>query len=485
MQTVSCPSCGAEVKFRSHASVMAVCEYCGTSVLKDAGAVKDLGKMSAVLEDYSPIQIGTAGVIGGRAFTVVGRIQLKYSAGMWNEWYLLFDDAGTAWLGDSSGMYVITAERKVDGELPDFDQIIPGRNYNIGGQHLTASEVRRADCIGGQGELPFKVGEGYQAQVADFRRGGEFITLDYSDAPRPTVYTGVAVTLEAMQCQLLREDDAIQRSAGRYRGKLDALDCPSCGSPIKYLPGMTAHLLCPACHAQVDAASPQVQVLAAGERVAAVRTTLELGAQAKLNNQEFTVIGMMRRADDEGTQWTEYLLYGTRAGFSWLVETDEGWSRANVMPEWPMMTGPAADTVTVDKMTFKKLYEYGSQVTYAIGAFNWRVNVGDRTRVAEFASGQIRLAAETTAEEMTWSRSAPIPFDQMKAWFGQQFTGQRPAQVLGTKSRYKNAAKNTIMVMLALNAIPLLANFSRTWALSALGALAIYLPALFLDSKED
>ncbi len=485
MQIVSCPSCGAEVKFRSHASVMAVCEYCGTSVLKDAGAVQDLGKMSAVLEDYSPIQIGVAGVIGGRAFNVVGRLQLKYSAGMWNEWYLLFDDAGTGWLGDASGMYVVTGERQVDGALPSFEEIVPGHNYSIGGQRLTASEVRRADCIGGQGELPFKVGEGYQAQVADFRRGSQFITLDYSDSPRPVLYSGVAVTLEAMQCQLLRDDDAIERSAGRYRGKLDALDCPSCGSPIKYLPGMTAHLLCPACHAQVDAASPQAQVLAAGERVAAVRTTLELGAQAKLNNQELTVIGMMRRADDEGTQWTEYLLYGSRAGFSWLVETDQGWSRANLMPEWPALTGPAADSAVLEQASFHKLYEYGSQVSYAIGAFNWRVQVGERTRVAEFAYGQIRLVAETTAAEMTWSRCAPVPFDQMKAWFGQQFSGQRPAPLLAHKHRYQNAAKNTIMVMLALNAIPLLANFSRSWALSALGALAIYLPALFLDANDD
>jgi hypothetical protein len=66
--------------------------------------------------------------------------------------------------------------------------------------------------------------------VADFRRGAEFITLDYSDSPRPVVYTGIAVTLDSLQCQLLRDDDTIQRAAGRYRGKLDALDCPSCGS---------------------------------------------------------------------------------------------------------------------------------------------------------------------------------------------------------------------------------------------------------------
>jgi hypothetical protein len=106
---------------------MAVCEYCSTRVLKDADAVKDLGKMSSVLEDYSPIQIGTAGVLGGRPFTVVGRIQLRYSAGMWNEWYLLFDDGKTSWLGDSSGLYTITAEYQGAAALPPFEELHPGQ----------------------------------------------------------------------------------------------------------------------------------------------------------------------------------------------------------------------------------------------------------------------------------------------------------------------------------------------------------------------
>jgi predicted RNA-binding Zn-ribbon protein involved in translation (DUF1610 family) len=487
MQIVSCPSCGAEVKFRSHASVMAVCEYCSTSVLKDADSVKDLGKMSSVLEDYSPIQIGTSGVLGGRPFNVVGRIQLRYSAGMWNEWYLLFDDGKTSWLGDSSGMYTITAEYKGEGELPAFEQLQPGRNYGIFGAPYTAAEIRVADCIGGQGELPFKVGEGYQARVADFRRGVEFITLDYSDAPRPVVYTGLAVTLESMQCQLLRDDDAIQRAAGRYRGKLDALDCPSCGSAIKYLPGVTATLVCPACQTQIDAASPEAQVLAAGERVTRYESSLELGATAKINNQDFTIIGMMRRADDEGKEWTEYLMYGTRAGFSWLVETDEGWSGANVMSEWPLWYAPGSERVTVDKVQFNRLYDYGSVVTFAAGAFNWRVAVGDRTRVEEFSAGQLRLASETTDQEMTWSRSSPVPADQLKAWFGNQFKGRvaAPAARGGNdKRRYRNAAKYIIWFMLAINAIPLLMNFSGTWFLSLIGAAAIYLPAWFMDNDS-
>lgn len=467
---------------------MAVCEYCSTRVLKDADAVKDLGKMSSVLEDYSPIQIGTAGVLGERPFTVVGRIQLRYSAGMWNEWYLFFDDGKTSWLGDSSGMYTITAEYQGEAQLPAFEQLVPGQNYAINGAPYLAAEVRVADCVGGQGELPFKVGDGYQARVADFRRGVEFITLDYSDGPRPVIYTGIAVTLDSLQCQLLRDDDTIQRAAGRYRGKLDALDCPSCGSPIKYLPGVTANLVCPSCATQIDAASPEAQVIAVGERVAAAPLTLELGATAKINNQEFTIIGMMRRADDEGTQWNEYLMYGPRAGFSWLVETDEGWSGANVLPAWPVSYTPGAPNVVVDKVQFSRLYDYGSVVTYAVGAFNWRVSVGDRTRVEEFQAGQLRLASETTEQEMTWSRSSPVSADQLKAWFGDAFKGRVKAPSKSqpfANNRYRKTAKYLIWFMLAVNAIPLMANFSGTWFLSAIGALAIYLPAIFLDNNDQ
>jgi ribosomal protein S27E len=492
MQTVSCPSCGAEVKFRSHASVMAVCEYCNTRVLKEAGAVRDLGKISSVLEDYSPIQIGSSGSLAGRAFTVVGRIQLRYSAGMWNEWYLQFDDASTGWLGDASGQYTATSLRPSSPNPPAFEELRPGRQYNIDGEPFTAADIRTAECIGGQGELPFKVGDGWQAKVADFRRGAAFVTLDYSDEGPPLVYAGVPVTLEQMQMQLLRDDDQIRQSAGRYRGKLDKLDCPSCGSAIQYLPGMTANLVCQSCHAQLDASSPKVEVLEAGESVEAQRFTLEPGATGKLGSQEFTVLGAMRRADDEGTVWTEYLLYGPRAGFTWLVETDEGWSRANVLDEWPEWAGGPA---TLNKIEFEKLYEYESTVRYAAGAFNWRVSVGDRTRVAEFRRQQISLAAELTGEEMTWSRSTPVAFDQLKSWFGNSVRGSAPPRaaqgdtLAARAGRYKRTAKGFVTAMLMVNAVPLLATlgesgFGSQFAYSALGAIAIYLPAIFLDSVD-
>jgi ribosomal protein S27E len=489
MQTVSCPSCGAEVNFRSHASVMAVCEYCNTRVLKEAGAVKDLGKISSVLEDYSPIQVGTSGVLGGRNFNVVGRIQLKYDAGMWNEWYIVFDDATSGWLGDASGQYMVTTLRAPDGNvLPTFEELQPGKPYQLAGERYMAADVRSSRCIGGQGELPFKVGDGWEVKAADFRRGEQFLTIDYSDEGPPLLYTGVAVTLEAMQCQLLRDVEDIKRTTGRYRGKLDALDCPNCGTQIKYLPGMTASLVCQSCHTQIDAASPKAEVIAIGEKQEKERFTLPLGASGKLGNQDFTIIGVMRRADDEGSSWTEYLLYGSRNGFTWLVETEDGWSRANVMDAWPDAKTLGTQSVTADKADYNKLYDYNSVVTYAAGAFNWRVQVGDHTHVYEYRRQQVTLAAELTTTELGWSRSTPVAWDQLKAWFGDAVKGEpRASTAAGDsgKDRYARSAKNWIMGMVALNAIPLLFNFGGTIGITFLAGLALYLPALVLDAMDE
>lgn len=484
MQIVSCPSCGAQVQFRSHASVVAVCEFCRATVMKDADSVKDLGKMSSALEDYTRIQIGTAGVIGGRNFSVVGRIQLRYSAGMWNEWFLLFDDTGTGWLGDSSGLYTVTTEAKANGPLPDFAEIEPGQLYTIAGQRYTASEKRSAECIGGQGELPFRVGEGWQARVADFRAGASFVTLDYSDSDTPALYNGVAVTLEEMKCQLLRDDERIKESAGKYRGKLDALECPSCGTAIKYLPGVTTSLVCPSCQAQLDAAGPQAQILAQGEKVERLRTTIPLGAEANINGVDYQVIGAMVRIDSEQAEWTEYLLYNARASFFWLVETDEGWSRANVMSSWPEWRSLDADHADLDKVGYNKLYDYPATVKFAAGAFNWRVAAGDVVQVFEFESGQTKLAAELTGEELTWSRSTPVAFDQVKAWFGNGLRADPLRKMPADALPSSRSATKFLWWILGLNAIPLLFNFSGTFFYVVLALLAIYLPAKLFDKAK-
>lgn len=479
MQNVACPGCGAPVQFKSHASVMAVCEYCKTTILKDADSVKDLGRMSAVLEDYSPIQIGTAGRYANVGFTVIGRIQLKYAAGLWSEWFVYFDDGRDAWLSDASGQYTITFAKPAENIQHAFTDIKPAQTCTLLGQPYIASDVRIADCIGGQGELPFKVGKGWQAKVADFRKERSFVTLDYSESERPTVYAGEAVTLEQLRCQLLRDDETIRDSAGKIKHDVQRLGCPACGSNVSFVPGITRQIVCPSCRAQVDTSTKVAVVLEAGHRMTAIKTTLELGAKAKISGSQYEVIGVMKRSDDEGTQWTEYLLYSPRGGFAWLIETDEGWSRTKVLDDWPVWDW--GETAKVGAQSFKKLYDYPAKVVFAAGAFNWRVSVGDTVRVIEFELGKQRLAAEISDEELTWSLSTPVPSDQMRAWFGLDIAEIARAP----KTKILTIAKYFIYALLIFNAIPLLLGSGAAWVYCIFAAAAIYLPALVLHAMDD
>src|SRR5262249_47412403 len=182
-------------------------------------------------------------------------------------------------------------------------------------------------------------------------------------------------------------------------------------------PGVTVHVVCPNCHATVDTAGSVATVLAAGQSVEKQHLALELGSEATIAGVRYTVLGAMRRSDGE-SEWSEYLLYSPGRKFLWLIETEDGWQRAEVLDRWPVWD--SVDRVTAAKLNFNKSSEYTARVVFAAGSFNWRVKVGDTVAVREFVNGPLRLAAETSAEEMTWSRSSVVALDQVRAWFGQQ-----------------------------------------------------------------
>ena len=479
MQKVSCPSCGAPLTFKSHASVMAVCSYCKSTVVKDADAVRDIGKMSSVLEDYSPLQVGTSGIFGGQSFTLIGRIQLRYDAGLWNEWHAMFDDGHTGWLSEAGGLYTLTLEKPYAEALPAFSQVRAGERYELFGQAYVAADVRSARCVAGEGELPFKVGAGWQISTVDLRSGRSFITLDYAEGDVPTVYAGQAVTLGELKCALLRDDGSVMDSAGAYRRKVEALNCPSCGTAIPFVPGVTRQLVCPGCRATIDASTTVAEIDQAAVRVKNCATTLELGASANIDGTAFQLIGALKQRDDEGSVWTEYLLYSPRAGFLWLIETDEGWWRAKVHEDWPVWRG--GPNLMASDVNFSKLYEYDAHVVCAVGAFNWQVKAGDAAHVVEFESGNKRMALEASAAELNWTWAVKVGADQIRAWFGQDIKASK----LPPKTDIMKIARYFLWGLLGFNFIPLVLQFDRTWHYSAFGAAAIWLPARIMRWMQD
>jgi hypothetical protein len=96
MQYSQCPSCGAPVQLYSAHTALVVCEYCQSALVNQGDALKDVGKMAALIDDATPLQLGATGSDGDQSFTVVGRIQYQYADGLWNEWCLLLADQSYA-----------------------------------------------------------------------------------------------------------------------------------------------------------------------------------------------------------------------------------------------------------------------------------------------------------------------------------------------------------------------------------------------------
>lgn len=453
----SCPSCGAPVELASSASSFAVCGFCHSGLSRDGDVLQRIGAMSQVLEDYSPIQLGASGVWDGQAFTVVGRIQMTYPGGFWNEWHLFYPDGSSGWLSDASGQYaVLTPVRSAEDaasssthgkplaaplDLPRYEALAPGRSVPLLGQTFVVSDRREAQCTGAQGELPFAVSERWTGRVADLRQANQLLTLDYSDG-EPVLYKGTAVALPDLKMQLLRDEHTINESAGRLKGKLQPLSCPSCGSGIKAVAGATPVANCGSCGSVLDVSGKAALLMDKGQK-AHGRTRgafLEAGDAGVLRGVSWTVLGVIQQSstvDGETYRWTDYLLFNVKSGFRWLSQSaDDQWSWVEVLDTWP--TSLKERQVSYRGARFDVSDDYRSQVDRVWGSFNWLVRAGDTTECVEFKvarstaevpAGSI-LVRETAAEEQTWSFCAPIKAEMVATAFGKRKPVARPAPVV-------------------------------------------------------
>jgi hypothetical protein len=184
-----------------------VCDHCRSTLLRRDVNLENLGKMADLIADPTPLQLGAEGRYRGTHFAVVGRIQVEYQDGAWNEWFLVFDDGRTGWLGEAGGTYTVSFETQVKEPLPSWEKVLllAGHRVSLNGRAYEVADARTARVVGGEGELPFNVTEWYAANLADLRtETSAFATLDYSDET-PRVFLGEVVEFEALDLRGLRE----------------------------------------------------------------------------------------------------------------------------------------------------------------------------------------------------------------------------------------------------------------------------------------
>jgi ribosomal protein S27AE len=425
-----CPGCGAPVEFRSAQSTHAVCGYCQSTVVRQGEVLSRIGKMAELFDDHSLLQLHASGVWNGQDFTLLGRLQYKYGEGTWTEWHAVLGDGSSAFLSEDNGAYVFTTAQPVQRDMPAAERFRIGASTAINGKPFTVSSNQQVSLIAAQGELPrlpelgrtfamvelrSQVGEaGTAGGAGEGEAGGEVLSVDYSTQP-PSVSMGRSVRLEDLKLTGLK-DSAAKDEKGRQ------FACPQCGATLSVQLATSKSLTCGSCHSIIDISQGIGGELKHAIQDEPINPLIPLGTVGTLQGAQWQVVGFQHRmgtdpADpDEQFGWEEYLLYNAKRGFTFLVDSTEGWSVVKPATGAPTLSSNQQMATYLGTRYMLK-ERYRAETNYVVGEFYWQVHRGQTTQNSDYVSGKNLLSLEQTANEQTWSVGSKLDANTVAAAF--------------------------------------------------------------------
>jgi hypothetical protein len=388
-----------------------VCGFCQSTIVREGDALKRIGKMAEVFDDYSALQLGALGQYKSVNFSVVGRLQYKYEGGSWNEWLVAVDDGSVAILSEDNGSFVWTRAVPHTRELPKPEQWRVGSTTAINGKSFSVASVQTVALAAAQGELPKLPPLGQSFAMVELRSpDAQVLSIDYSTTP-PSLSMGQAITMEELKLTGLRDQSNATGQGGK-EVKARQFNCPNCGGTVNVKLAGSKSISCPSCNSVIDLSQGIGGELRHALQDEPVRPLIALGSIGTLQGKQWQVVGFQHRLGhevddpDEHFGWDEYLLYNAQAGFIFLVDSTEGWSIVK-----PATGAPQQHTsrqYSYLGTTYTLQYAYKAETSYAAGEFYWQVQRGQVTYNEDFSGGRNVLSREQAAKEVTWSVGAKV-----------------------------------------------------------------------------
>jgi endogenous inhibitor of DNA gyrase (YacG/DUF329 family) len=456
-----CPACGAPVEFQSAQSAYAVCAYCHSAVVREGEALQRIGKVADLFDDHSLLQLGTSGRFDGQAFQLVGRLQYRYPEGVWTEWHALLADGSAGWLSEDNGAYVFSRPVSAVHDVPAPESFGVGATTTINGRSYAVASHTTAALIAAQGELPRLPPLGHPFAVVELRtQGGDaaaqrVLSIDYGSQP-PTLTEGRAVELADLNLSGLKDESAREDKGRQFA-------CPHCGAPVTVQLEQSKSITCPQCHALIDLSAGIGGELRHALQDEPVRPLIALGSVGQLDGAPWQVVGFQHRVgqspgDDESFGWQEYLLYNAAKGFTFLVDSEEGWSLVRPVTGAPRVTlgGLRAD---YDGTTYIRQSQYRAETGYVLGEFYWQVQRGQITQNSDYAAGNKLLSSEQSGSEVTWSSGRKIAAQTVVAAF--KMSGPQSAALVRPDAKPFSTARPANVVILIVVLLILISVLSR------------------------
>jgi Domain of unknown function (DUF4178) len=375
-------------------------------VVRSGDTLARTGKMSELFDDFSPLQLMASGKWEGKPFTLIGRLQYKYAQGAWSEWIASFDDGSTASLSEDNGAFVFSNAFTSKSTVPAAAQFEVGHTTAINGKTFSIAANQSVFLIAAQGELPKLPPLNAAFNMVELRgEQGDVISIDYSANP-PALSAGRAVLLEDLQLKGLKDEQTKAESGQQF-------SCPNCAASLQVSLASTKSLTCKSCNSIIDVSQGVAGQLSHALQTEPVAPLIALGSTGQLQGVMWQLVGFQHRMGyevddpDEHFGWTEYLLYNQKRGFTFLVDSTEGWSLATPTTGAPTLSGNGS-TATYLGNKYNRKYSYKAETTYVAGEFYWRVERGQQSNNTDFEKGAVLLSREETPAEVTWSMGSKL-----------------------------------------------------------------------------
>jgi hypothetical protein len=200
-QSFECPSCGAPMKQSTPAARTLVCAHCGQTSHLNAESLEAVGDQHLLIDYGSRLAIGQTGRYFGREFMVLGRLRIDYEDGFWDEWYIQFLDNGeTGWIQEDDGSFVLFTEAGRLRQRLNLDGVKVGSFVPLTTDmdKVFITSKSKASVNGGEGELPFRIIPGQQADFVDGILDGEVISVELL-AEDNVLFRGKPLELEELE----------------------------------------------------------------------------------------------------------------------------------------------------------------------------------------------------------------------------------------------------------------------------------------------
>ena len=203
----SCPSCGGEISFQSSLTVFSVCSFCRSTLIRNDAGLESIGKMAQLIDDTTPLKLGTSGRYQG-SFSLIGRVQVAWKEGFWNEWFARFSDGRQGWIAEAQGFWMLSFAVSKPENLPKAAALKPEMQIGLDKILYTVDDIKPITYSYAEGELPFMAAQGYSAISVDLHHGeNDFASITYEPSGNADVFIGKYVDFEQFSFQNLRQID--------------------------------------------------------------------------------------------------------------------------------------------------------------------------------------------------------------------------------------------------------------------------------------